>query len=69
MTPLSSKLRGYNVRKLRSHVKSRRMVTGLRFVTRKLKKKKGKIQLLFNENFVNQCLLLALKNTLEHVNV
>ena len=31
--------------------------------------KKRKIQLLFNKNFVNQCLLLALKNTLEHVNV
>ena len=53
ITPLSSKLHGYICWKLRRKIKRRQIITGLRFVE---KKRNGKSQLIFNENFVKQYL-------------
>ena len=53
VTPLSSKLRGYIGWMLRSQIKRRGIIKGLRFVK---EKKKRKSKLLFHEKFVKQYL-------------
>ena len=49
ITTLSSKLHGYNGWRLRSQIKRRRIISGLRFIK---KHKEGKGQLSFDESFV-----------------